>query len=950
MAFNLSVLTELQMTELLRQIAVSSWGLELRHVPQSHSRAKVFLASATSSSTFRNASDGDEYVIANLVLTEDAKEFRSLASLGAHAARVLREEGFSSSTSKNRDKKANFAFYIPRPEAFSASEAEQFTAGFLDAMVPQSGVFGGDIDLLTLDLLEEQLSSDLKLRRSFHTLISDDLSLGLLRQSGHASLAEVSDIMNLYALQALRSEMQVSLTQAGGTGDERARLTEVFFDPQWRDGSANEGGEGPRVCLSLVKALDMPSGPRHSLGTPLKFVLVGGPGQGKTTASKFLAQHYRTALLGLHGSSLTVEAARSIAEMRHGSHELGIPEPRMKRYPLQVSLGDYAAYLLGKNRDPKATRLPNLSNYILSTFAERGFAELAMRHLEAWIREWPILLLLDGMDETPPELRQEILERISDFEEYAHSLNGDVALIVTTRPQGSTTDFSPTEFKHMQIELLSAKDAGVYASKVVLQRHQKGSDAARTLLARVRAALVDPGTQRLMSTPLQVTIMTLLLEQQEKSAKSRYQMFDGYFQVVYRREANKPGFVGDFVRDHEGPLVEIHERAAFSMQLGSESATEASSALRTDQLLALIEGVLERRGFDTSKSKTLNDMRSTVFDRLVLLVSKDEDYWEFEIRSLQEYMAARHVTEGESIDDAARASFFRATAVSFFWRNVWTLAAGRILTDRSMYRELIMSTIADLDTADSVAISYQPSAGLALSLLEDDAAAGRPADARVLLNLVLRGMGDFDSHEMKSSASITSRMLATDRNVESLISAAAADAATRSTQFRMSTVLFFKEVRLLVEGAIRAKVDRILTQLNVTRALDQSTLTADNDEMPLDEGIIRILGFAGHARGDRPVFPSRDHDLPGIRFGFAKSGDRDVVIMFQGLSDENIRQLATAFDVDVDLAEAISMAEPMLRDVTGVLAHQMRLALSFWRGRKMVGELLWSPDLTLMRR
>src|SRR5690606_24223178 len=111
--------------------------------------------------------------------------------------------------------------------------------------------------------------------------------------------------------------------------------------------------------------------------------------------------------------------------------------------------------------------------------------------------------------------------------------------------------------------------------------------------------------------------------------------------------------------------------------------------------------ILQRRlsgaGFDPTESETLSDrVLKLSTERVVMLVSRRPSKYEFEVRSLQEYMAARALTED---DDEAVLRELQQLLPATHWRNSWLLAAGRLLKQRERLATALVKIITEYDTA-----------------------------------------------------------------------------------------------------------------------------------------------------------------------------------------------------------------------------------------------------------
>ena len=122
------------------------------------------------------------------------------------------------------------------------------------------------------------------------------------------------DVMHTFLQKELITDMSAKLQSAGEDPDVQIPLSNVFVDLPYAESAEsavliNEDEENklPKVVNTLLEAGGsvlrrvLQSG-EHSSGrraksTPSRFVIVGGPGQGKSTFGQYLCQLYRAAIL-----------------------------------------------------------------------------------------------------------------------------------------------------------------------------------------------------------------------------------------------------------------------------------------------------------------------------------------------------------------------------------------------------------------------------------------------------------------------------------------------------------------------------------------------------------------------------------------------------------------------------------------------------------------------------
>jgi hypothetical protein len=110
------------------------------------------------------------------------------------------------------------------------------------------------------------------------------------------------------------------------------------------------------------------------------------------------------------------------------------------------------------------------------------------------------------------------------------------------------------------------------------------------------------------------------------------------------------------------------------------------------------------------------------------------DEVEFEVRSIQEFFAAKAIVSGS--DDSV-IDRLQKTMTPVHWRNTWLLAAGRVFAQREHIRLNIVGLLNEIDTAEMMNVVVAPGADLALDLLDDDLTATTPRFQRMFAERAL---------------------------------------------------------------------------------------------------------------------------------------------------------------------------------------------------------------------
>lgn len=349
---------------------------------------------------------------------------------------------------------------------------------------------------------------------------------------------------------------------------------------------------------------------------------------------------------------------------------------------------------------------------------------------------WPSLLVLDGLDEVPAiSVREAIGHKLEEFLVDAGQGDADLLIVATTRPQGYDTEFA--HFEHLTLDALDRDSGNRFAQRLTAARHADDPDLADRVLARLRPAATDSATARLMKSPLQIAIMTLILERRETAPQDRYGLFEAYYDTIYRREAAKPGHLAALLAQQQSHVNHLHQQAGLVLQVRAEHAEDAQAALPRHELRDLALQRYLDEGFDPPRAAAHADqLLRAATDRLVLLVPVADDLG-FEVRSLQEFMAARALSAGAGEEVLDRLA---VAAPSSYWRNTWLFAAGQLFARAEHLRSDLVALLSDLDADPAASLNalVLPGALLALDLLDEDVAVNAPLYQRRFAQQALR--------------------------------------------------------------------------------------------------------------------------------------------------------------------------------------------------------------------
>jgi len=185
----------------------------------------------------------------------------------------------------------------------------------------------------------------------------------------------------------------------------------------------------------------------------------------------------------------------------------------------------------------------------------------------------------------------------------------------------------------------------------------------------------DERISALLKTPLQVTIILLIIKNGGRPPGEREALFDEYWNTILKREKSKDK---DIIKSDDTTLLNLHAYLGYLLHCRA-SKNNVQSLLSEEGFKQAIIKFLRKRDSQSSQ-KDINlrvkQFISDAKDRLVLIVAPQPGLFGFELRPFQEFFAPVYLFKKRE-----RFENLKSIVCSEHWRYVALFLAGRIVRE-----------------------------------------------------------------------------------------------------------------------------------------------------------------------------------------------------------------------------------------------------------------------------
>ncbi|MCP4211779.1 MAG: SUMF1/EgtB/PvdO family nonheme iron enzyme [Halieaceae bacterium] len=395
-----------------------------------------------------------------------------------------------------------------------------------------------------------------------------------------------------------------------------------------------------------------------------QLLLMGDPGSGKSTFSKYVAYVLAKANLA--------EEPSPWLEQLSGWEQGAL-------FPLRLELRDLAAFAATKGCRRGDRNL--FRQYLTAMLAEWGVAGFETELFKQMRNEGdPMLFLLDGLDEVPTKQRQLVVDVVNDLCRHYKGHH----YLVTCRPYAyigqpwrlvGFKEATLAPFDAAQIEQFTGN---WYGQLVKLERLKP--QEAQEGVARFQQEIKHLHLEHLAQNPLLLTAMTHLHVFKHKLPDDRVALYDDIVKLLFERWEKHLGKDEGIIAALDIPglkqenlmkaLSRVAYRAHARQQLGENEEAVTADIDETE----LCKWLRPDLGGSLDKAE---QFMQYIRERAGLLIRHKTESYTFPHRTFQEFLAARYLAT-QSDKDLAQEVNRLAQEDLTRWREVLVLAAGYV--------------------------------------------------------------------------------------------------------------------------------------------------------------------------------------------------------------------------------------------------------------------------------
>lgn len=427
-------------------------------------------------------------------------------------------------------------------------------------------------------------------------------------------------------------------------------------------------GDGKKNPLSAVDAVNEEE----------KMVLLGGAGSGKSTFVK--------KLIGLQSAALL--AGKQVARIKGIDFSL-IPVYIELR---KLSPRLHSLNITGLSRDEVNKKLLNVMvEQIRQEAEDRLSPDVAKQLVDVFLHDGKLLLVLDGLDEVPGNLRQSV-RALVDFVVRNQKIE---RVIITSRiyaydEKSSFSNFNEYELLPLSEQKIKDFVDGWYKETDRSIKLTKKELEEKKLDLKTRATEKD--LLEMSSNPMMLTSMAILHTNGVRLPKQRVRLYNNLVSVLTTKwqeektgDAAYPQELRDLFKD-ENRLRKVLQMLAYETHCANYRANQDKSQSSSSDLSRGAALTFLEKPKYLGESELALKFLNYIQERSGILVGRGEGevYYSFPHRVIQEYLAGCHLVSQDDYIDL----YWRHAEDGDFWNLTMLLGAEELIYNRQAFPQV----------------------------------------------------------------------------------------------------------------------------------------------------------------------------------------------------------------------------------------------------------------------
>lgn len=495
-----------------------------------------------------------------------------------------------------------------------------------------------------------------------------------------------------YLIQSFNDDYCSKMEQAGKVTEERVSIDKVYIDLKFK--YENAIGEGRFIQNAIFTGNEIF---RFSSNLKVedelneqklsnKYVLKGSAGQGKSTVCQFLAQIYRATFIQNFCDTIPNNVKDFINRITRDDIVL----PLCFRVPCKIELRLYSSWIIKRQSEEKPY---DLITYISTMIGEKASEKFDNETLRLYLQKYSWVFFFDGLDEVSESSnRNDVMSEINRFIDVELlQADTDALFFATTRPEGYVGEFKREVFTHIDLSPLNKEDCFKYLDKL-LNAIEEDSTKRKDYLNILNQGLENDQISFMMKTPLQATIIAILVRAGGEPPRDKYSLFKEYFDIILKREKQKG--TASILNSNQDLVEGVYYLLGYELQKCSSTREASDALISLDRMKELIKEQLNSDGIDGTNpeyEKLLNDTYTMIVHRINFASEIKEGYIGFSIRSMQEFLAAVYILK--TSDDQKLSNVSKKLAKSSYWKNTFIFLVECIVKNKTYYLDHLIDTV-----------------------------------------------------------------------------------------------------------------------------------------------------------------------------------------------------------------------------------------------------------------